>query len=118
MELNPKCIKDVLLYIEENSTFDDWTMYRHDGNDISVLAKYDHDEILYHIHQCHNAGLIAEIDISDFEDVLISDLTPRGHEFLTQLKNETVFKKICSSALPSIPAIIDAIASLTGLFLK
>lgn len=95
MKLNPDCVRDVLLKIEEKSTFDDFVQF---PGDFSDLNKYTEDEIAYHINQCEMAGLIYNVSWDLNECCFIQDLTPAGHEFLANIRNDTNWKKILEMA--------------------
>ena len=94
MKLNPDCIRDILLAIEEIT--DGITSFEYDryGCIPDKLKKYSHEEILYHCRQCSMAGLV--FNMKYFENgncFLIEDLSPAGHEFLADIRSESVWGK-------------------------
>lgn len=58
MKLNPDCIRDILIAGEEVITFNNWYYYEKD-NQSALSQKYSHDEIIYHIRQARDSGLIT-----------------------------------------------------------
>jgi hypothetical protein len=83
------------------------------------IAKYSHDEIIYHISQCERAGLIENVKYYDNGDfVIIDDLTPKGHEFIENIRQDTVWngvksiaKKIGSTSLSAVVQISSNVIS-------
>lgn len=116
MKLNPDCIRDILLEIEQYTSFE--KTYTYDPNslpDESFLSKYDSDTVLYHIRQADQSGLLMAANWRLFEYVNIQDLTPAGHEFLSNIRSSSSWKKVlqkCSDAsLPIIIKFAEKIAS-------
>lgn len=96
MRLNPNCIRDVLLAVEAHSDFSTQAEYKIE-DPFPELSSYTHSEILYHIRQCEESGLIQEVHYYDGgKHTDISDLTPAGHEFLANIRNDSVWKKVIS----------------------
>lgn len=110
MELSPNCLRGVLLTIEDNCTFNaSWT-YKQNSFDLEHLAEYDHEEIIYHIKQASQSGLIQGVRYFDNGRVaIINDLTPSGHEFLANIRTDVLWNKLMSKfAGASLPILIEA----------
>lgn len=109
MKLNPNCIRAILLTIEDVCDF--YTPWLYDVDDVNsgFLSGYEHTEIIYHIRQAEASGLIEGVDYNDFGTcVLVQDLTPSGHEFLANISNEPVWKKVLEKgANASLPILIE-----------
>ncbi|MGO5075220.1 DUF2513 domain-containing protein [Clostridium sporogenes] len=93
MRLNHDCIRDILLYVEENITYDIESV------DVENLiskfsSKYDKDTINYHIRQIGNASLVEEVFYSEDSPELISDLTWEGHEYVNNIRDSKVWAKL------------------------
>ncbi len=108
MKLNPECIRDVLIEIESNTgyqtfwTFDESTVQS--GN----LSRYTYEELAYHISQCNKAGLIDGYRVYDSgESGLVADLSPYGHEFLANIRTETVWNKLKTTGATSLPILFN-----------
>ena len=96
MKLNIDCVRDILISAEEVITFEKSFYYEKDAPS-SLSDKYSHDEIIYHILQARDSGLITTSSFYDSgRSVYITDLTPKGHEFLANIRTETVWNKLKS----------------------
>lgn len=94
MQLNPDCVRDVLLTVEENSDYFNSVTYTKNKFDFYRLKHYSHGEILYHIRQCAMAGLLSGVQVYDEGDsVDIGDLSPDGHKFLANIRQDTIWDK-------------------------
>ena len=94
MELNPDCIRDILFEVEDTTTYDDKFLYKpRDHDSFSRFNKYSIDEILYHFRQCELHGLFFKACIDSFENIDIVDLSPAGHEFLSNIRSNTIWSK-------------------------
>ena len=94
MKLNPDCIRDVLRTVEENTDGISPFEYNKDEGFYQHLTSYDHSEILYHIIQCDLADLITGCQILDMGDaILVSDISPKGHDFLANIRKDTIWNK-------------------------
>lgn len=95
MKLNPDLIRDILLIVEDNSTFEQVVEYRKDYCSFHRLINYSHEEIIYHIRQCDQANLLSDVHYYDGgTDVIIVDLTPSGHEFINNIRESSNWNKI------------------------
>lgn len=110
MQLNPNCIRDILIAIEAHSDF--YTRAKYKVEDpFPELSSYAHPEILYHIRQCEQSGLIQEVHYYDNgKHTDISDLTPAGHEFLANIRNDSVWKKVMSKGAGASLSILIELA--------
>ena len=94
MKLNVNCIRDILLTVEEECDFETPWEYQEDSPPPKFLADYTHKEIVYHINQAQKSDLICGVEYFECgSDIYISDLTPKGHEFLSNIRNDTVWKR-------------------------
>ena len=95
MELNPDCIRDILLEIEVQTGNEQVFYYADDIHEKFVrLSKYSVDTIMYHIRQCSLSELIYNPHWTSSTSVYIQDLSPAGHEFLTNIRNDTFYNKV------------------------
>lgn len=119
MKLNPNCIRDILIAVEENTGYGIYLDYPTERDKCPSLESYKDDEIRYHIYQCYKSGLIG---FSGKEDICgnipISDLTPAGHSFLANIRSDnvwndvkTVSSKIGSTSLTALTQIASGIVS-------
>ena len=113
MRLNPDCVRDILLTVEDYTDFTKAIEYKKDQKQFKLLNKYSHNEIVYHISQCNRSGLIDDVEYFDDGDyIIIGDLSPKGHEFIENIRQDTVWngiksvaKKIGSTSLSAVVQI-------------
>ena len=90
MKLNPDCIRDILLSVEKNATYSndvpEETLYK------ELAPKYSQEEILYHVRQCKHSGLFLNV-IHYFGGFTIEDLSPHGHRFINDIRQDNNWKK-------------------------
>ncbi|MDL2257554.1 DUF2513 domain-containing protein [Eubacteriales bacterium OttesenSCG-928-K08] len=97
MRLNPDCIRDVLLNIENVVTPSKQYMFPDDRDE--NLTHYTSEEIIYHMDQCFQSGLILGFKrYIHGSGASVQDLTPNGHEFLADIRSNTVWEKTKSKA--------------------
>lgn len=104
MKLNPDLIRDILLTVEENCDFNHYIEIREDNNPFVLLSKYSHEEILYHVQQCNLNSFFSRVSYYDAGECIdITYLTPKGHEFLENIRNEKNWKKtkLCANKVGS-----------------
>ena len=117
MKLNPDCIRDILIMVEENSSFGKQVRYRC-NEDFDNLKSYTNEEVLYHIKQCELSDLLTKVNWFMGGSCLIHDLSPYGHEFLANIrsnntwnKTKDISKKIGSNSLSTIIQIASNVIS-------
>lgn len=118
MKLNPDCIRDILFTVEENTSFYNDMEYTEDNPQIyPKLMSYSIDEILYHIKQCEKSYLIDKV-LWYSEGCTITDLTPNGHQFLSNIRSDSAWNKtkeisknIGSSSLDALKQIATSVIS-------
>lgn len=91
MKLNPDCVRDILLFVEENTGFNKYIMLSYKSCSEDMKINYDNNEIAYHIQQCKNFGFISASPALGC--VTIKDLTPNGHMFLANIREEKNWSK-------------------------
>lgn len=92
MRLNPDCLRDVLLIVESSSAFDK-IVTMDDFQQSPSFDSYNVDTWLYHIRQASQADLLDGTEFTMDGLFLIKDLTPRGHEFLANIREEHNWSK-------------------------
>lgn len=93
MKLNPDCIRDILLTIEEKSNTKKALKFTSSCN-VDRLAPYTIEEICYHFRQCDLKGFLYNASPRGNErGYYVEDLTPKGHEFLENIREDTNWKK-------------------------
>lgn len=93
MKLNYDCVREVLLYIEENLEYGKII----DSDDIE-LKSFEYADIQYTIALLSESGYIKAIKIQTLSSLVptfhISSMTMQGHELLDNIRDNTVWKKI------------------------
>ena len=94
MKFNPDCIRDILFSIEEVSTINS-VITSERLSKSSFLSKYSEDEILYHLNQLDLSGYIITPERNFFDNLfLVNDLSPAGHEFISNIRKDTSWNKV------------------------
>lgn len=105
MKLNPDCVRDVLLYLEDNLTYIHENIFsiEHNSIDISVLAEvlhnqknYNVDDVIYSVEKLLEVKFIipkTELRGND-NNILccpIADISWNGHQFLNTIRPKSVW---------------------------
>lgn len=94
MKLNPDCIRDILLTVEDTTDLHNWLAYPNEADRCPLLQNYDIEDVKYHFNQCLLSSLIIG-DIADLNyDFIIKDLTPQGHAFVADIRSDTIWNKV------------------------
>lgn len=112
MKLNYDCIRDLLLYLEDNLTYE---------NTINInslqLHNYSSIDLIYTADKLHEAGYITCIKshyINSSGPVLIAkSITFNGHKFLDNIRDEKVYDKT-KTVLSSFKSVSIEIFSETA----
>lgn len=96
MKLNPDCIRDILICIEENTTYNDEFVF-HESED-KYLTEYSIDVVQYHLRQCYHIGFFTDYVENLVGDITIEDLSPLAHQFLADIRNENIWNKTKDTA--------------------
>lgn len=106
MKLNPDCIRDVLLFVEEHTDLKHHVSISRDKAE-SLIPGYNAEEIMYHVEQCNLSGFFQRATHDILGNISISYLSPKGHEFLDNIRPVPVWDKIKSKGTSSIPIMIQ-----------
>lgn len=131
MKLNLDCVRDVILCIEEHTgprtrcvfvdTFKAESMQQMGmptmkpaDYQINLMEKYDIDEIMYHIKYCSEADLIVVVEGSSSYQQQIADLTPKGHDFLANVRDNKIWAGVKDVAGKVGSKSLDAVAQIAS----
>ncbi|MCC8078765.1 MAG: DUF2513 domain-containing protein [Oscillospiraceae bacterium] len=125
MRLNWDCVRDILLCAEEHVDLrtscefvdcvlaDAAKLPGHDNKipeyERPLLEAYGNDCLIYHVRYCLEAGLLAEGVNSSPVIYIVSDLTPKGHDFAANIHSDKVWKRFKESTRPSEPISLENI---------
>ncbi|MGO3592289.1 MAG: DUF2513 domain-containing protein [Lactococcus cremoris] len=115
MRLNPDLIRDILFAVEEKS-------YPNKIVDSNYIYKktnqYDTDAVFYHVKQAELSGMFTEVVYyysSDEEQPFsIMDLSPDGHKFVNEVRNDTSWAKTKDIAASIGNFSFDALKSIAS----
>lgn len=98
MKLNPDCIRQILLAVENQTAFEKPTR----AYDVAEECDFPLEEILYHINQCELYGFFTEVRhyVNGDYNCMIMDLSPKGHEFIADAHSDSVWKKVLQTISP------------------
>lgn len=113
MQLDPDCLRDILFLVEKKSSFGGNLSYS-DFMNSDLVNKYDTGKIFYHIKQAAMSNLITKVTWTKDTDFFFSDLTPEGHKFINDIRNEQNWKKTKSVAKSIGSFSIDALKSIAS----
>lgn len=125
MKLNPDCIRDVLLLVEQKTSLH--VPLEIDPSSLPApLSKYQPEEVMYHIKQCELSGFLYADSWYFDGGCLINYLSPEGHQFLSDIrednnwnKTKDIAKSVGSNSLDVIKDIASGvIAALVQSALK
>lgn len=96
MKLNPKCIRDILIVLEDTVTdagvtysINEWEELQED----SPLSEYSVNEIAYHFQQIYLSGYLYNGEIYS-NGMSFMDITPEAHTLLANMRIPAVFKAL------------------------
>ena len=123
MKLNYDCVRSVLLTVEKSKTIDEELNI----NPLAVetifeqLPKYEDNEILYTIEKLKEAGYInaaLHFAAGHFIDGAVSSITYSGHEYLDNIREPEVWRKVKTmlknAGAITLPLISQAAQLLIG----
>lgn len=123
MKLNYDCVRSVLLTVEKSKTIDEELNL----NPLAVetifeqLPKYEDNEILYTIEKLKEAGYInaaLHFAAGHFIDGTVSSITYSGHEYLDNIREPEVWRKVKAmlknAGATTLPLISQAAKMLIG----
>lgn len=103
MKLNYECMRDTLLFLEENLTVDcDGDLYFgliFLDNLYGELSQYSKEDIYYSVFNLKQAGLLSCNPGDDwpiYNIDSISYITFKGHEFLSEIRDNDKWKRVKS----------------------
>lgn len=93
MKLDPDCIRDILLYVEENTDLKRHLTFSQ-GTVTQYFPQYTPDKVLYHVKQCELSGFFQRCTRRYETDFTISYLSPEGHQFVNNIRSDNMWSSI------------------------
>lgn len=91
MKLNNDCIRDILLFVEENTDYEKVFV---DVDNIVNCLNYDKNTVYYHIKMISQANLVDHVVFADMRPYTISNLSWEGHQYLDNIRDNKVWEII------------------------
>ena len=113
MKLNPDCIRDVLMTIEDATDFSHFVTFDK-ASDFERLKTYSDDEVRYHIKYCDLSGLLFGVKWMLRGSCLIQYLSPSGHEFLENIRSDTNWNRVKETSKKVGSQSISVLAQIAG----
>ncbi|EJO5346391.1 DUF2513 domain-containing protein [Clostridium botulinum] len=120
MKLNPDCVRDIMLNLEENLIIDkDGDIEQLTVEEIcsfKQLSSYQSNEIIHIIKILYDSSMLkpGKKYISDTCN-RVADITPQGYEFIDSIKSKNKWNKLKSYTKPlgelTIKALFDLAVS-------
>lgn len=114
MRINNECVRDILFTIEDKSTYEH-TCRMTSIDRYPALTKYKIDELNYHLRYLKMKELL--FNPNDYDEFGY-DLTPAGHEFISNIRDDNNWNKIKGissnigfASLKVISAIAEGVAT-------
>lgn len=109
MKLNPDCIRDILISLE-NIVDLNISLTIDETNSCELCDKYLPNQVLYHLNQCIESGLLKGSNRGSY--ILIIDITPAGHNFLANIHDEENWNGIKKIAVGVGSFSLDALKQI------
>lgn len=120
MKLNSDCIRDILLTLEEQCNGRRSVTISRKSS--PRLEHYDDATIYYHMRQSNMAGLLCNAKEDILGNYSVQDISPAGHEFIANIRKDTVWNSVKSTAgkigVSSLKAIMQIASSVAAELVK
>ncbi len=116
MKLDPDCTRAILLAVEDIC---DTTHHFVSSKDFPKIgSSFSYEEVDYHARQCDMAGMFAGYRRLVTGGWEVADLTPKAHEFLANIRADTVWNhtkavasKVGSKSLSALAQIASSVVT-------
>jgi len=117
MKLNPDCIRNILLTVENTTGYGSYMRYP-SNTEYELLKSFSYEEVMYHIKQAELSGFTSKVSyfLGIGEGCLIQDLSPKGHEFVANIrldnnwnKTKEIAKSVGSYSLDALTKIATGV---------
>lgn len=93
MKLNPDCVRDILMECEEKCTITKGIKFPCNQIFIRDGRCYSSEETSYHLRQCELNGYFFRASKDLDRNFYVSDLSPKAHEFLANIRSNDNWEK-------------------------
>lgn len=95
MKLDPDCIRDILICLEDKTEFNKIVTIE----EICNCLNYPDNKVKYHIRQCGLANYLVKVSWDLSGNGYITDISHKAHEFIANIRTESIWKKVKDKAL-------------------
>ena len=112
MKLNQDCIRDLLLYLENNLSY---TTNKININNLH-LKNYTEDELIYTAEKLFEGNYITYVIAKAYNPpvIVVTGITYNGHQFLDNIRDDKVWKKTKSILSKVSSASINIISEIAA----
>ena len=128
MQLNPNCVRDILIYLEHNLSIgiNEFKPITKNVIAAELIGKYAREDIEYSLIQMHESNYIitdfnADISHNAFTLSVVLYITPKGHNVLSAISQEEkwsgkilpALKSLGSVSLSVVEAVAEGVTAAT-----
>ena len=130
MRLEMDCVREILLCVEENTGLRKRCRFIDESLNASqeflgeikapaeyqepLTKKYGNDTLIYHINYCIQAGLLEKAATSNGYVIVISDLTPNGHSFVENIRDNKIWAGVKGVAVKVGSKSLEAVIQIAS----
>lgn len=119
MRLNPDCVRDILMSIEEISTGKNHIIISSENyKAFDLLKKYEYTVIEYHINQCDMCGFFFDYSQKLNKTYWVRDLTPKAHDFLANIRDNSIWNKAKGIIIQAGSSSLNLLVSIAAEVVK
>lgn len=89
MRLNYDCVRDILLYIEDNTDYENDYV---SSDELLTNLSYDKNTLFYHLDMISQAELVNDVFYAEDEPQEVSRLSWEGHQYLDNIRDNGIWK--------------------------
>lgn len=113
MKLNTECLRDLLLYLEENLSATNPVIVNN-----LTLNNYSQEDLIYTADKLREAGFLncTKKSFDNMPFIMIHSITYQGHQFLDSIRDKNIWtetkakaSKIASVSLPILQEVASTI---------
>ncbi|MGG3737569.1 DUF2513 domain-containing protein [Aeribacillus pallidus] len=114
MRLNHDCVRDLLLELEDKLLLND-CFYLSQLRELDSFKKYGEETCIYALLKLAEAGFIIENHLeadNGIYELSVSSITWHGHEFLDNIRDPKIWKKVKDAASNLASTSVTILAQL------
>ncbi len=115
MKLNPDCVRNILIAIDDNTDGETEIIFRPDSVDLESLSCYTAKEVRYNLLQCIHQGLVDSGTEFISGAIPVHGLTSEGHRFLESIRPASRWQRILKAVAKDLrSAFLGELVSLAS----